>query len=56
MFYDLEYHVTAIGDFYGPGSEGYGAVNDYDDETTEPSDDAKSTDDSESESVTETIE
>lgn len=56
MFYDLEYHVTAIGDSYGPGSEGYGAVNDYDNETTEPSDDAESTDASENESVTETIE
>lgn len=54
MFYDLEYHVTAIGDSYGPGSEGYGAVNDYDD--TEQSNDVESTDTSETESATETIE
>lgn len=56
MFYDLEYHVTAIGDSYGPGSEGYGAVNDYDDETSDSSDNAESTDTSETESATETIE
>ena len=56
MFYDLEYHVTAIGDSYGPGSEGYGAVNDYDDETSDLSDNAESTDTSETESATETIE
>lgn len=56
MFYDLEYHVTAIGDSYGPGSEGYGAVNDYDDETSDSSDTVESTDDSETESTTETIE
>lgn len=56
MFYDLEYHVTAIGDSYGPGSEGYGAVNDYDDETSDLSEDAESTDTSETESATETIE
>ena len=56
MFYDLEYHVTAIGDSYGPGSEGYGAVNDYDDETFDSSEDAESTDTSETESATETIE
>lgn len=56
MFYDLEYHVTAIGDSYGPGSEGYGAVNDYDDETSDSSEDVESTDTSETESATETIE
>lgn len=56
MFYDLEYHVTAIGDSYGPGSEGYGAVNDYDDETSDSSDTVESTDASETESATETIE
>lgn len=56
MFYDLEYHITAIGDSYGPGSEGYGAVNDYDDETSDSSDTVESSDGSETESATETIE
>lgn len=56
MFYDLEYHVTAIGDSYGPGSEGYGAVNDYDDETSDSSENVESTDASETESATNTIE